>query len=361
MPPVNLLQAILGCDRLTDGWYDFYGVRKARSKAITSPSTRKAGYTSDSFDNPKSETAITLFLLGNVDGWKQLNALAKTPRLGGKIWNPRFFELLTTPDPFPVFNRTSRWCYPALSEKLFGSDEVDYKRLLLLFEVEAGGRTFRQATARGGRGIELSFLKLGKRTRWARFDAVIIDPTHRRFYLIEAKLGSDLSLDTEKYPLVNQAVRSLEAGYWLTKHPSSKYAVPKRAWEFRLVLLCPRPLWEYRLRLYAHLLRTSDAVAEMLGHYRRLLIDRHAADLRITGDEFDRSFNRFVEKARQAVRFVHWDTLADAAAPAGEDFWTDYFRNVEAAYTQGRSPAQAREAVDAIRARLRDATGRLVY
>ncbi len=351
MPPPNLLQALLACDRLAEGWYDFYGLSEARSEALTAPSTRKAGYSSDSFDNPNSETAITLFLLGNVDGWKQLDALPETPRIGGGRWNPKFFERLTSSNPPGPFTSPSRWSTAPLAERMFDPNVVDYGRLMLLFEVEAGGQAFRQATGTAGQGIELSFLKLDGLSRWAKFDAVLIDPRHRRFYLIEAKLGSDLSLETEKYPLVNQAVRSLEAGYWLTHHPASKYA----GWSFRFVLVCPRPLWEYRLRLYAHLLWNTDSVAEMLGHYRRFLIDHHAADLRLTGDEFGQQFDLFVTEAKNAVRVVHWNMLADAVAPAESGFWNDYFRMVEGAYCQVRSADQARQATEAILARLRTA------
>src|SRR4051812_9546136 len=71
---LELLQAALACDSLTADWYDFYGVRKARSDALTALSNRPAGFTSDSFHNPASETALTLFMLANTDGWKQLSA-----------------------------------------------------------------------------------------------------------------------------------------------------------------------------------------------------------------------------------------------------------------------------------------------
>ena len=145
IPSPNLLRAFLACDRLSDGWYDSYGVSEARSEALTAPSNRKAGYSSDSFDNPASETAITLFMLANTDGWKQLNAFTERPRIAGDNWNPKFFEGLATTQPAP-FTRPSLWSSHAGQGKLFAGDEVDYARLVLLFEVEAGGQAFRRVS-----------------------------------------------------------------------------------------------------------------------------------------------------------------------------------------------------------------------
>src|SRR5262245_55994556 len=136
-----LLQAVLACPRLAGGWSDYYGISSAKCNALTATSTRKSGYSPDSFDNPKSETALSLFLLGNVDGWKQLNGGVERLRVSGGPWNPKFFELLTAPTPILPFAGQPRWSDGALSARLFESDEVDYERLVLLFEVEAGGKS----------------------------------------------------------------------------------------------------------------------------------------------------------------------------------------------------------------------------
>ncbi len=94
---LDLLRGFLACDDLAHNWYDSYGVRKARSDALTRRSNRKAGYSSDSFINPNSETALTLFLLGTTDGWRQVNAFRHSPRVTGKDWNRKFFaDLLNT-------------------------------------------------------------------------------------------------------------------------------------------------------------------------------------------------------------------------------------------------------------------------
>ncbi len=344
--PTNLdiLRAALACDSLTHDWYDFYGVTKARSDALTALSDRPAGFTSDAFDNPSSETAITLFMLAKTDGWKQLEASTERPRIAGGKWNPKFFENLVAATPAP-FTRPSLWCNHAGVAKLFGGDEVDYARLVLLFEVEAGGQTFRLADDPPGTPLALSFLRLDGLTKWAKFDAILIDRTHRRFYFIEAKLGSDLSMETEKYPLVNQAVRSLEAAYWLTR---THY----QGWEFRYVLICPGVLFKHKLRFYSYAFQTRDAVEAMLNGYRELLLENHADDLRFTGNEFSTAFDAFVRVASAAVRVVHWDAFADVIAAARPGFWAGYFPRLEEVYGQARSPEQGQRVVEAIRERL---------
>lgn len=121
---LDLLRTALGCEHLPADWYDFYGVRKARNDALTTPTGRPSGFTSDSFDNPSSETALTLFMLTNTDGWKQLDAFAERPRIAGDRWNPNFFDGLATAPPDP-FARPSLWSRHTGEGKLFSNDDVD--------------------------------------------------------------------------------------------------------------------------------------------------------------------------------------------------------------------------------------------
>ena len=341
---LDLLRAALACNDLPAEWYDFYGVRKARNDALTAPTTRPSGFTSDSFDNPSSETAITLFMLANTDGWKQLDAFPERPRIAGDRWNPIFFDGLAAAPPGP-FARPSLWSRHAGEGKLFGRDDVDHARLVLLFEVEAGGQVFRRITDAADTALELSFLKLHGLRKWAKYDAVLIDRDRRRFYFIEAKLGSDLSLETKSYPLVNQAIRSLEAAYWLTR---THY----EGWEFRYILICPSVLFRHRLRFYSYAFQPPDAVAGMLAGYRELLLENHADDLRLTGDAFASAFSDFTRAAVDAVRVVHWDAFADAIAADRPGFWAGYFHRLEEVYGQARSPDQARLVAEGVRARL---------
>ena len=147
---------------------------------------------------------------------------------------------------------------------------------------------------------------------------------------------------------MNQAVRSLEAAYWLTNHPQSKYL----GWTFRFVLVCPRVLFKHKLRFCSYAFQTRESVEAMLNGYRELLLEKHADDLRLTGDEFTSAFNAFTQAASEAVRVVHWDAFADVIAAASPGFWAGYFSRLEDVYGQTRSPEQARRVVAAIRSRL---------
>lgn len=348
---VGLLQRLLGCDRLNDDWCDFYGVRNARSDALTARSTRKAGFSSDSFDNPSSETAITLYMLANTDGWKQLGVLARRPRIMGDKWNSAFFDALKNGEAEDMSGTPSLWRHHVGAGQLFGMDTVDFGKLILLFEVEVAGTAFRRIVGLEGTTLPLSFLDLAGLKKWAKFDALLIDPTNRWLYFIEAKLGSDLSLETEKYPLVNQAVRGLEAAYWLTRHSISA----ERPWKFRYVLICPRSLFRHRLRFYSHAFQSPTTVAAMLQDYQCLLEEHHRNDLRLGEGEFQTAYTDFSSVVPDAVRVVHWDGFAGVLADQRPGFWLDYLSRVEEAYAHARTPAEALRAVQAIRSRLTNA------
>jgi hypothetical protein len=143
---------------------------------------------------------------------------------------------------------------------------------------------------------------------------------------------------------VNQAVRSLEAAYWLTR---THY----QGWSFRYVLLCPKVLFMHKLRFYSYAFQTGE-VQTMLKGYRELLHDKHADDLRLTGDEFASAFDAFVLAAYEAVRVVHWDTFADVITAAHPGFWDGYFHRLEDVYGQARSPEKAKKVIEAVQARL---------
>ena len=86
MTNLRWLKYLLDCNNLTDDWNLSYGITKKRSDALLSSPKH-----SDSFFNPISETALTLFLLGNIDGWKQIGTLNTLPRDKDSEWNKTFF------------------------------------------------------------------------------------------------------------------------------------------------------------------------------------------------------------------------------------------------------------------------------
>ncbi len=351
---LDLLGSFLACRSLPHNWYDSYGVRKARSDALTRSSTRKAGYSSDSFINPNSETALTLFVLGNTDGWRQVNAFPQAPRVAGKDWNYKFFADLLAGRLGTRESGNSLWRYHAGDDPIFrdgqkGSlfldDPVDWNNLVVLFEVEVAGKTFHQRTAKQDQFTGLSFLNVDDLKKWSKFDAVLIDPTNRCFYFIEAKLRSDSSTGTKKYPHVNQIVRSLEAAFWLTSHPDSNYD----GWGFRYVFVSPHLVHDYKLRYYAFAL---GAVDEMLSNYRRLLQGVYGNDLRPVTPSFDQRFGEFRQKAREAVRVVHWDAFGKVLLKHRPQVWDDYFGHIGQLYSQARPAGDAGKVIQNIKKRL---------
>ncbi len=349
---IEFLRAVLAGDRLTADWYETYGVSKPRSDALTAASTRKAGYSSDSFHNPRSETALTLFMLGATDGWR-VGRYARPPRPQGGDWDGRFFGDVASGATGTAPG--SLWSRHAGRGRLLDPDTVGFDRLVVLFEVEVAGNAFRRLTGGSGSPRDLSFLDLAGLSRWAKFDAVVIDPGLRRLYFVEAKLGSDVSLETVKYPLVNQAVRGLEAAYWVTKtQPPSD-----RPWSFRYVLLCPHLLFAHKLRFYSYAFQDQGSVRDMLGQYRGLLAGHHRNDRRATFKAaeaaFEAAFDDFTEAAVAAIRVVHWREFGEVLASSGDGYWTRYFEGLERVFPGAAHLSLPDRAVVDIRRRLSDA------
>jgi hypothetical protein len=57
---------LLDCDTLPSYWHFAYGITDDRRKALL----QKASHP-DSFFKPTSETAMTVFMLGKLEGWEQ--------------------------------------------------------------------------------------------------------------------------------------------------------------------------------------------------------------------------------------------------------------------------------------------------
>ena len=79
-----MLTDMLNCDRaLGTFWHLDYGITSKRAAKRLAPASDK-----NSFANPNSETALTLFVLGNIDRWKQVNQFGDSPpRLpAGEHW-----------------------------------------------------------------------------------------------------------------------------------------------------------------------------------------------------------------------------------------------------------------------------------
>ena len=93
---LDLQRTLLNCSALPTDWYRSYGLTESRSNAIIRRQKDR-----NSFFNPQSETALTTFLLCNLDGWHQLQALTPKPRQSGSKskWSEKFFRALRNPNP----------------------------------------------------------------------------------------------------------------------------------------------------------------------------------------------------------------------------------------------------------------------
>lgn len=129
------IPVLLDAPDLPPLWHNSYGMTGARATALT-------GQGRYSLLNPNSETALTLFTLGRLDGWRQCGAFATSPRIGDP-WNPVFFRNLMAgvsnvhPDRFPIDTHLRR----LLADRL----RVDVESLgdaAVLFEFEVRNRAF---------------------------------------------------------------------------------------------------------------------------------------------------------------------------------------------------------------------------
>src|SRR5262245_5628932 len=83
-----MLETVLNIRRLlAPRWYLDYGLTGDRNRTLMAPFPER-----NSLKHPLSETALTLFMLGNLDGWKQIGHFPHGgPRNQNDQWSRRFF------------------------------------------------------------------------------------------------------------------------------------------------------------------------------------------------------------------------------------------------------------------------------
>ncbi len=304
-----VLEKLLNCDNLSPDWWRFYGLTQSKGDALLAKSNH-----SDSFFNPKSETALTLFMLGNIDGWKQIGRLKIVPRNKDSRWNRAFFDGIRESRNF--FDKTPSkdilWgCHDDLAEG-------DLQRSILLFEFEILNSAFHSV---GGKLFkDLSFLDISDMKKWSRFDAVLILPTEKLFIFFESKFTSDLSQNTKKYSYVNQVIRNLEAAYLLTNHKNSLY----KDWSFKYVLICPRKAHQYKLTCYSHVL---DAIEDHISIYKEVIENEYKS--RINPASYPKYFEAFEREVPNCVSRIYWDELGEILKMRNQNFFIDYFERLE--------------------------------
>lgn len=314
-----MLNTLLNCQSLPQDWHCSYGVTIGRTTALT-----RAASDSNSLFNRRSETALSLFALGNLDRWGQIGKLTATPRDGQSRWNEQWFtDLRSGKLPYNAAAYKAE-CWGEFLRAYFPNDRLP-KNSVLLFELEIMNQAFHPAKGDRTKAFNcLSFLQIPDHKAWSQFDAVLIAPQEQKglLYFIEAKLGSDVSLGTTAYPYVNQIVRNLEAAFLLTNHDDSQY----KGWDFRYLLVCPRKPLQYRATYYACVLGTTPLpagkVGELLDCYRSLLTTEYAGK---QSPEFAAYFDAFRREAPSRVAVTDWTTVGDELKRQhGVSFFQEY-------------------------------------
>lgn len=291
MPLSNYLHTLLDNADIQGDWHHHYGLTVARKEKFCG-SKRD----SNSFLNPHSETALTLFMLGKLDNWFQPRSeLPLLPRAAAG-WNNDFFQAVAENDtPWRERPMQDR---PLVSwaADISGCDRERAKDAILLFELEVRN----SALAKNRQLCPVSFLNVCQ--SWCQFDAVILLPTKHHLIFVESKLASDMSRDTAYLPFVSQAIRGWESAFLLTRSEQSLF----RNWTFTNVLLCPRKPFEYQTAYYAYVFSNPR---EHVAHYRNIIKSEY------TLCRPDTLFEEFYDTINDLVKVAHWDELAQRSEP----------------------------------------------
>lgn len=318
MTNLRILKHLLNCNNLTDDWnLSYYGIRKERSDALIN---RKHP---DSFFNPLSETALTLFLLGNVDEWKQIGALKTTPRDRDYKWSKNFFDnIRRSQDNYDTFpSREVLWAYnKEWKEKIFAREADKLQKSILLFEFEMMNSAFHSVQNRAFK--ELSFLNIRNLRKWSKFDAVLIVPGEKLFVFFESKFTSDISQTTKEYPYINQIMRNLESAFLLTNHQDSLY----KGWKFKYVIICPRKTIQYKLTYYTYVL---DCIEENILLYKEIIEKEYKSS--INKGCSPKYFESFVRQIPECIYKIYWDELGKVLKDKEKNFFFNYFNRLKEA------------------------------
>lgn len=310
-----MLATVLNGPRpLPSNWCFDYGLTTDRTRTLLAPFPER-----NSFEHPGSETALTLFMLGNMDGWKQVGGLQQGgPRNQKGKWNEPFFSTVRESSGVPASSQQEKWSH--LNHGVFSDTTLHWSGSRLLFEFEVMNSAFHKISGKAFKC--LSFLNIQVNKKWGAFDAFMAVPLKRptdqlRGVLIgfEAKLESDISRHTKGFRFVNQVMRNLEAGYWLTHHPQSLYG----NWQFHYIFVCPRLDFEMKTALYAWILSDEASRLEAADKYRDVLA-YHGADV----DQ--QHFDAFLKLVCDRVTVLHWDQLADVLRHHQVNFFPAYFQ-----------------------------------
>lgn len=320
MHELDVLKKLLNCDNLGKDWYVRYGLTKTREEALTEFAKH-----SDSFFNPKSETALTLFILGNIDRWKQIKTLKKLPRDPSNresSWGKAFFNgVRSTPES--IYS-ASKDCglWNKLRREILDCEDTYLHEVILLFEFRIMNSAFHSIRDSQGRSRafkELSFLNVCRNV--GQFDAVLIFPRRRSFIFFESKLSSDISIRTT-HRETNQIIRNLESAFLLTHHPDSLY----KGWDYKYVFLCPR---QTEVKLYSDVL---GLIKKEISIYQQKITSEYKCSInhRCYG-----LFEEFELGVSKRIFRIYWDEFGDTLKDSDPGFFQSYFDNLEEEQIKG--------------------------
>src|SRR4051794_1315688 len=117
-----MLRHVLNCEQdLLPSWHLDYGVTSRRNATLLAPLPER-----NSFAHPGSETALTLFMLGNLDRWKQIGSFgSEPPRTSlGDRWNTSLFDQIRGDG---VINQFSEPLWERVGVEPFIEGTLDFK------------------------------------------------------------------------------------------------------------------------------------------------------------------------------------------------------------------------------------------
>ncbi|MEA2052138.1 MAG: hypothetical protein U9O90_04860 [Euryarchaeota archaeon] len=298
---------------ITGTWYLTYGL-KDRRRALLNPSHN------DGLTNPISETSLTLFVLGNIDGWEQIENLAVLPRVqSNSDWNGDFFDNIRsrgTSNFHPKGKKVNHlWDAVLLVDNLYEYSRSALDNSYLLFEFEILNSEFHSNPT--GIFKKLSFFDISSKTKWSRFDAVLILPTIKRFIFIESKFKSDTSENTSKYP-IDQISRNLESAFLLTNHKDSLYL----DWDFIYLFISPSIKSQSGTKNYERIINKFKE-----GDCNSIESPYNNANNSYRRDN-NEYFDTFCKNIGKHIVRIYWDQLGEILNDEQPNFFAKYFERL---------------------------------
>lgn len=324
MTNLRQLKQLLNCDSLNDDWNLSYGITKSHNDSLTKQN-KQGKYHPNNLFHPHSETALTLFLLGNIDGWKQIGTLKTLPRGNNSktLWSKTFFDnIRVSPDNYDTLpSRDALWAHnKEWKEKIFECEDKKLQKSTLLFEFEIMNSAFHSVQGKLFR--DLSFVDLSDLQKWSQFDAVLIVPGAELFVFFESKFTSDITQTTKKYSYINQIMRNLESAFLLTNHQDSHY----KDWKFKYVMICPRKTIQYKLTYYTYVL---ESIEENISLYKEIIEKEYKSS--INKGCYPEYFESFTKQIPDCIYKIYWDELGDVLEAKDKNFFLNYFNRLKEA------------------------------